>query len=58
MNPASIAEVPEEESEIVRPCSPRRQSARSPATRSSKTSQKSGSRCPFIGSSIASSTFG
>ena len=58
MNPASIADVPDEESAIVRPWSPRRQRARIPATRSTRTSQKSGSRCPFIGSCSASRTAG
>ena len=58
MKPASMAHVPDELSAIVRPPSGRRQSARRPATRSSRMSQKSGSRCPFMGRRIASSTSG
>ena len=57
MKPASIAEFPEEDRQIVSPC-PWRQRARSPSTRSSRMSQKSGSRWPFIGSCIAANTSG
>ena len=55
--PASIAEVPEDDRQIERPWE-ERQSACSPDTRSTRMPQKSGSRCPFIGRRIASSTSG
>ena len=55
--PASMPEVPLALKQSERP-SERRQSALSPSARSSSRSQKSGSRCPLIGSCMASRTLG
>ena len=55
--PASIPEVPLALKHSESP-SGRRHRALRPSTRSSRRSQKSGSRWPLIGSCIASRTFG